>query len=212
MPCIRQSAAIVLVTAVLAGCATAPPAPVVTYARQDCPASPNLAAAISLVSRKPKAVYDVTTNLDATSPCLGEPGGASPYQVYALPPDAPFKTLTVGSVLEAGRLLPPKISILDRDGKVTRSFPDGDFFFRGAVYSVQFQPKAGEAYVLVTTDRAKIGKEYKSIAIGTTTTSGYTRGGAFSWTRGLDQAESRTFSFDGAVDVSVYDNRAEQTH
>ncbi|MDB5459296.1 MAG: hypothetical protein JWO72_1037 [Caulobacteraceae bacterium] len=206
MPCIREGIAIILTVTVLAGCATAPPAAVVTYAHKDCPASPDLSAAISLTPPKDKAVYSVTTRLDAMAPCLSRQDGASPYHVYALPEDAETKTVTVGSILEQTRLLPPQISILDREGKVRRSFSTADYFFRGTVYSVQFQPRAGDAYVLVATDPARVGQEYNSISIGTSTSSTYANGAAISWTSGVDQRVSRIFSYEGSVEVTLYNN------
>jgi hypothetical protein len=75
---------------------------------------------------------------------------------------------------------------------------------------VQFRPRAGEAYVLVSADPALVGQRYDSIVIATSTASAATAAGAFSWTTGVDGAQSRTFSYEGTIQVSVYDSDAEE--
>jgi hypothetical protein len=192
---------------VLAGCATPPPPPpLLTYAGSSCAAAPNLAGAISLTPKKPKTDYSVPALLDGAAPCLQAATGPTPYRVFALPPAPESKMLTVGAMLEGVRLVPPLVAVLDAQGHVTRSFSAQDLYFRGAVLSVMLQPRPGEAYVLVTTDRSRIGQRYDSIAIGTSTTSVYVApAGSMSWTTGTDQAQSRTFSYEGALNVDVHD-------
>jgi len=209
MQIIRISAAIAaILVSGLAACATAVNAPpaVVDYVRKDCPAAANLSEAIILTPDNEKAVFAVSTPVGVQTPCIHRHGRSSPYVAYALPADFEDKTLTVGAALEPARILSPDVSILDRQGKVTRSFSSADYFFRGLGYSVQFRPREGEAYVLVAVDPARVGRRYDSIAIGTNTTAVYAAGVVTSFTTGADDSYSRTFSYDGVVQVSVYDS------
>lgn len=188
-------------------CATTPPPPPITsFTRTDCAAAPDLASTISLTPEKPKASHAVITPLSAASPCLTRDGASGPYVVYALPTDFGDKTITVGSTLETGRLLAPDVTLLDRSGQVSRTFAKEDYFFRGPVFSVQFRPRVEEAYILVVADKARVGQKYDSISIGTSTTTVSTGYAVATWTSGVDSSHSRTFSYEGAVQVSVYDS------
>lgn len=202
-----RAAAALAVAATLAGCATAPPPPPVTaFTRSDCALSADLKAAVSLTPPKEKAAYAVVTPVGAATPCLDRDGVRAPYVVYALPAEHADKTITVGSTLEVGRLLAPDVALLGREGQVVRTFAATEYFFRGPVYSVQFRPRPEEAYVLVTADPKRVGQRYDSIAIGTSTTTVSTGYAVASWTSGVDASHSRTFSYEGAVQVSVYDS------
>jgi hypothetical protein len=88
-------------------------------------------------------------------------------------------------------------------GRVSRTFTPSDYFFRGPVYSVLFRPRAGEAYVLVTADAARVGQRYDSISIGTGSVY-FADGG--SWRYGVDASHSRVFSYEGAVQVIINDS------
>ena len=193
---------------VAAACATAPPPAVLTYGGAGCTPAPDLGKAISLVPKRPRPAYAVVTALDATAPCLTRAGGPSPYRLYALPGGLETKTLTAGAVLEQARLFAPDIAVLDSQGKVTRTFSTPDYLFRGAVYSVEFRPRPADAYLLVAADPTRVGQRYDSIAIGTSTTSTYANGMALSWTSGVDAKLSRTFSYAGSVEVTVFDSAA----
>jgi hypothetical protein len=194
----------------LASCATPtpPPPPVTTFARANCVAAPDLAAAVALTPEKQKAVYTITTPVKADTPCLSRPGGPSPYVLYALPADINDKTLMIGGVLEGARIVAPEVTLLDRQGGVARTFRASDYYFRGPVYSVEFTPRAGEAYALVTVDPSRVGQRYDSIAINTSTSSTYAAGTTVSWTSGVDTAQSRTFSYEGSVQATVLDSEA----
>ena len=64
---------------------------------------------------------------------------------------------------------------------------------------MQFRPRAGEAFILVTAEPALVGQRYDSISIATYTTATYVGAGAVTWTSGVDSAHSRVFSYEGAV-------------
>jgi hypothetical protein len=202
----RSSGAALLCASALAGCSTvAPPEAVTSFARQDCASAPDLSRATGLTPEKEKVEHVVTSPVGADAACVRSGGSARPYVLYAMPAEADDKTLTVGAVLEPRRLLAPEVSLLGRGGEVTRTFAPHEYLFRGQVYSVQFRPRPGDAYVLVTVDPARVGQRYDSIAIGTNSTAVYAAGVTAMVTTGVDNAQSRTFSYEGAVQVTVND-------
>ncbi|MGQ3040498.1 MAG: hypothetical protein ACT6TH_06865 [Brevundimonas sp.] len=194
--------------ALASACATAvPPSPaVLEYSRAGCPATPDLSTAISLTPKKETNGHIVTTVIGPESGCLQMGETSSPYALYALPSDIDDKTLSVGGVLEVLRILSPTVSVLGTDGAVRRTFAAEDYFYRGPVYSVQFRPEPGDAYVLVTTNPARVGQRYDSINVGTSTTAVYTGYGTANFTTGHEVNGSRAFSYEGAVQIIVYDS------
>lgn len=194
--------------ALASACATAvPPSPaVLEYSRAGCPTTPDLSAAISLTPKKETNGHIVTTVIGPESGCLQMGETSSPYALYALPSDIDDKTLSVGGVLEVLRILSPTVSVLGTDGAVRRTFAAEDYFYRGPVYSVQFRPEPGDAYVLVTTNPARVGQRYDSINVGTSTTTVYTGYGTANFTTGHEVNGSRAFSYEGAVQIIVYDS------
>lgn len=204
-------------TAALTGCATMPPPPPATleFAGRDCAAAPDLARALSLTPEKERALHVVTTQVGSATPCLRQDGRETSYLLYAIPADYEDKTLTVGGYLEPLRILSPKVSVLDSHGETSRTFRTDEFMYRGLNYSVLFRPRPGERFVLVTIDPGRIGQSYDSIVIGTSTTAaaapvtsalvaGLVGGGNI--TTGTDFGMSRTFSWEGAAQISVHDN------
>lgn len=200
--------AVVLGGALASACATAtPPAlAVLEYSRTDCAAAPDLTTAVSLTPKKETNGHIVSTVIGPDSPCLRAAEASSPYVVYALPADIDDKTLAVGGLLEPNRILSPTVAVLDASGVVRRTFAAEDYFYRGFVYSVQFRPQAGDAYVLVTANPARVGQRYDSINVGTSTTTVYTGFGTANFTTGHEATGSRAFSYEGTVQVIVYDS------
>ena len=198
--------------ATVAACATAaPPLPaVLAFDGAGCTAAPALAGALSLIPEEERARHSVETQVTALTPCLTRDGESVPYVVYARPSDTDDKTLAVGGLLEAMRIFAPSVSVLDRDGRVTRTFEAHDYMFRGPAYSVQFRPRAGDAYVLVTSQPALVGQRHDAIQIGTNTTTVYTGYGASNITTGWDANTSRHFSHEGVVQVLVHDTDTEE--
>lgn len=206
----------VLAFASLAACASMPPPPpaVLTFAGQNCAAAPELTSAISLTPEKERALHFVTTQVGAATPCLRRDGVDTAYVLYAIPSDYEDKTLTVGGHLEPLRILSPRVAVLDGHGETSRTFRPDEFMYRGLNYSVLLRPRAGERYVLVTQEPARVGQKYDSIVIGTSTTSaavpvsalaaGLVGGGSV--TMGTDVGMSRVFSYEGAVQVAVNDS------
>lgn len=201
----RKTAVAILGSALVAGCATTPPPPAATtYSAQNCASAPDLGTAASLTPESRRRIFRVGTPVDASTPCLRNGQGATPYVIYALPPAIEGTMIEVGAELEGARIFSPAISILDEDGRSVRSFDPSQYLYRGVMYSVQFLPQPGERFVLVTADPSRIGRNYDAVAISTSTTAIATPYAFASWTSGVDQSISRTFSYDGAVAAIVY--------
>lgn len=198
-------AALVCVTA--AACVTTPaPLAVLQYQRQDCTTTPDLTLAQSLTPERERSAITSATQVTATTPCIATAEGATtPYVVYALPADLDDKTITIGASLEAARVFAPHVALLDAQGVVTRTFERDQYMYRGVVYSVLFRPRAGESYALVTAEPALVGQRYDSINLATAT-SGAMAGPVYvSWTTGIDDTQTRVFSYEGTVSVTVHD-------
>ena len=215
MTSFRSLPAVLLVAATAAGCATstpiAIPAATLEYSRADCAATPDLTAPMSLTPDKERATFSVMAPVSPATPCLTRADGkTTPYVAFALPADHADKTVIVGTTLEPLHIMSPAVTILDRNGQVSRTFGAEDYMYRGAVYSVLFRPRETEAYVLVTADPSRVGQRYDSITVGVVTTTVYTGYGASNWSSGVEAAQSRTFSYEGTVQVQVADNDIEE--
>ncbi|QTC86887.1 MalM family protein [Brevundimonas pondensis] len=209
---LRTLGAVGLLGMTAAACATAapPPPPALTYARQDCSATPDLSTAVSLTPDKERAVHLVASPVGPETSCLVRAGVAAPYVLYALPADFGDKTLNVGSTLEHMRIFAPNVEILDGQGNVIRTFERREYFYRGPVYSVQFRPRPGEAYLLVTAAHDLVGQQYDAIQIGVASTVVTT--GLYSAViqTGTEAKQMRTFSYDGTVRVAINDTDTEE--
>ena len=193
-----------LAPALLAGCATAPvPPAALSYDGHHCDGTPDLGRAASLAPEDGRAIHTVTTPVDGFAPCLGSGASATPYLLYAIPP-IDVRMIEVGSHLEPARIFSLKVDLLDEGGNRVRSFAPEHYLYRGGILSVQFVPQSGERFILVTADPARIGQTRDAVAISTSTTAVWTGYGAATWTSGVDQNISRTFSYEGSVMAAVY--------
>ena len=203
----------VVLMAGMTACATATPPPpaLLQYSGQGCVTAPDLTGAISLTPPRERAEHVVSTVINGQTPCLIRQGRATPYVIYALPSDHDDKTLSVGGLLEGIRVFSPEIALLDAGGQVTRTFAPDEYFYRGPVYSIQFRPRESEAYVLVTSDGARVGEGYRSIVTGMQSTTVATPVVIFSINSGTEAGLNRTFSYDGTVQVSVFDSDTDES-
>jgi hypothetical protein len=118
--------------------------------------------------------------------------------------------LIVGGLLGYDRIFSPRVRVLDAEGRETRGFVDSDWFSRGPVYSVQFRPRPGDAFVVVSADPSRVGRTESAINVGTNTTVIYTGYGASNWTTGQERHATRVFAYDGEVRVTINDTDTEE--
>lgn len=197
----RRIFGLALVTSLSACTTTPPPAAVLSYSAIDCRATPDLATAIPLpLAAGKRSGESVRTPVDSSTPCLDINGSRSPYLLFAMPQTAQ-RLVEVGGAIEPARVFPPSVVILDENGTTLRTFAPTQYQNRGDRYSVQFTPREGERYILVTVDQSLVGSSYNAVATGTSTAyigTGY-------WTSGVDYTVSRTRSYHGTVVTTVYD-------
>ena len=193
------------------GCATAiaPLPPVLEYSGTDCQSTVDLTRAVSLTPQKETNGFVVVAQVGAASPCLRLGATSTPYALFALPTDYDDKTIAIGGSLEPLRIFSPEVAVLAADGTEIRTLAAADFFYRGTVFSVQFRPRAGEAFVVVKADSGRVGQHYDAINVGTNTTAVYTGYGVANFTNGVEANASRVFSYHGDVQVIVYDTDLE---
>lgn len=205
-----RAAAGLLLAAAATGCASTPPIPplepVTSIAGKVCDTAVSRAAPVNL-SPPPKETPEqhfVSHTFDQTTACIGGEAGERNYQVFELSGFTSGKLLTAGAPLDAKRVLAVKVSLLDRDGNVTRSFPREDYLFRGDTYSVQFRPRDTEAFVLIETDPALVGQERQSVATGMNGQYMSTgTGGGYTAYYGYDQKRAHVFSHEGKATIRI---------
>ena len=191
----------------LGACATPvpPQLPVLSYARADCAAQPDLAGAISLAPDKDKRIWTVNRPVAGDTPCLQRGGIAAPYLVLALPRAGSVRMVEIGSVMEGARVFSPAVVLLDGNGVETRSFAPDQYAVRTGLLSVQFSPSERDRYALVTVDPTRMGHSYDAITTGTGSTYvplGTT--GGMNWRSGHEWQSSRGFSYEGVMRANVY--------
>lgn len=198
--------AVALASAGLAGCVKSVPiAPAtLTFARTDCAAAPDIATAVSLMPEKDKKVWVVDRQMSASGPCLTQGGVSAPYMVFALPEAGRARVVELGAALDSGRVVSPRVVLLDETGAETRSFTRDQYMFRPGILSIQFVPQARERYALLTVDPEPIGQSHDTIVLGTSNTYVYTGYGATNWRSGQESMLSRGFSYEGPVRALVY--------
>lgn len=199
--------------ALLQACASTPPAPpptaVLAVSGKTCTSEPSIKDAISLMPEKPKVYYDVYTTIDAAKPCLTVETTSRNYVVYAIPAHGDNHTITVGGVQEAIRTFAPSISLLDADGKTTRTFGNDRLAVLGNMLGVQLRPLPTERFILVQSNPGLVGTAVSTLETRITVTQGYTPataysyGGSYQTQRGVEGTHNRVFSHEGQVHVTI---------
>lgn len=109
----------------------------------------------------------------------------------------------IGGGIEAKRIFAADVSTLDEAGKKMRHFDRETYFYRNAGYTVQFRPRVGERYVLVTAAPDLVGNSYDSIETGVAADAAYTAVGTIAMYTGVDRTQTRVFSYEGQVNTIV---------
>lgn len=197
----------------LQACATTPPPPppeaVTDLSGKTCQSDVSTKDAISLMPVKKAAYNTVATKVDAAKPCVGAEAAKANYVVYALPAHGENHTVTVGGAQEAIRTFAPTISVLNADGKVTRTFGDDRLVILGNLLGVQLKPMVDERYILVQSNHRLVGKAVSTLETRINVTQGYSPATAYSYgysystQRGVEGTHSRVFSHEGTVVVTI---------
>lgn len=195
-----RSAASLAGLVVLAGCAAPPkPAPPVllTLGDRQCVQAPDLAGA------RPLALGDehgVTVTFDAASPCViqGPPPGRV-YAVFRLPNSPGPYLVTVTSQPDGPSLFPPELAVLDAVGRPLRTVPGDKFAFHDATLFKIIRTHPGDAYLLVLSDGARIGRQNAQI-----TGSAEMHYVVFAtYTTGKEDQNSTIYAYSGQLVVTV---------
>ncbi|ESQ76688.1 hypothetical protein [Asticcacaulis sp. AC402] len=206
--------AVIVPLVILQACATVPPPPppmaVTDLSGKTCATEPSTTNAVSLTPVKKQIVHTVSTLVDVKSPCLSAGDGSlSNYVVYAIPASGENHTITVGGVQEAIRTFAPTVTLLQADGKVTRTFGEDRFALLGNTLGVQFRPLPAERFIVVQSNPGLVGQSVATVETRITSTYGYAAPTAYSYgysythERGADGKHERTFSHEGYISVTV---------
>lgn len=160
----RVVPSVLVLTALLAGCAHDPgPPPQVDLASVPCARSMDLAAAAPL-SFDPKNEKTVATVLNASSQCVESADGARAlYKLFALPKTSEPFILMVSASPWGNTLLAPRIALLDEKGSVKRSTTHADFTFRAHNLTALMRSHADETYLAVSSDTDVLGHSVSRI-------------------------------------------------
>lgn len=196
----------------LASCATtAPiiPIPVTDISSKTCSDTPDLASALALTPPKKRTDHFVNTIVDSTKACVKIDGKPANYVVYTLPNFPDNHTITIGGLQEQLRTFAPIISVLDKDGKVSRAITEDRLSVLGNTYGISIRPSANDKYILVTSNPILVGKEVSTHETRIAVTTGYsynpaTYGGtSYNQYHGVEGKALRTYSHEGTIAVTV---------
>ncbi|MBI3676191.1 MAG: hypothetical protein HY243_06200 [Proteobacteria bacterium] len=192
------------VFALLCGCATGPKAlaPLTTISAKECAAAPDLSTAAPLIFDGKKE-GSVAFEIGDTAPCLKNSAGAALYKVFALPPtDVPY-ILDVTSVAAGRTLFAPHVMLLASDGSLRRDYAGQAAEFRSTGLSVIVRSHVGEAYLVVASDPAMVGKTTDRILEATQVTTGSTGYATYQIHTGSEATNTYVFAHNGEVSVTL---------
>jgi hypothetical protein len=209
---IRSSLGGLALAGMVSACSTTPPPPppmaVAEITGKTCTDKPDLTKAIAMTPKRKAQLHNISTNMDAQSPCLNLDGKPSNYVVYALPEVPSNHTLTIGGAYEAMRILWPLVSVLNAEGQPIRSFSAERVANVGSTLGVQFRPADEARFVLVQTNPQSAGLEVKAFETQLITQTNYAYnpynyGGSYTTQYGWEGATVRKFSHEGVVSVTI---------
>jgi hypothetical protein len=198
--------------AVIAACTTTPPTPpaaaVTQISGKTCASAPVLSNALTLVPKRAAPTNNVVTDVGSASGCLSKDGKLSNYVVYALPANPENHTLTVGGQKEALRAFAPRVSLLDSDGGVVRTFEKDRLTNFGTTFSFQFRPSPQARYILVQSEPDMVGTVMSSFETTIVSNTAYAAnpygyGGTYTTQSGQEGSRTRSFSHEGKVVVYI---------
>lgn len=198
--------------ALLAACTTTPPVPpksaVLTLDGKNCEAQISVDNNLSLTPPKKAIMHEVSTEINIGSKCVETDGQKANYIVYAIPAAPQNHTITIGGSLDVLRTFAPDVSILDMNGKVSRTFAPDQYAYLGHIYGVQFRPGENDRYILVKSDPKLVGVEKSALETRVNVSTGYAAGvGGYGTTyntyTGTEAKKSRVFSHEGLISVTI---------
>ncbi len=184
-----------------------PPSPITEITNKTCDKEVNLTNAISLLPKKKNIINIVTTVIDSSKPCLTIDEKPSNYLVYSLPDHSDNHTITIGGQQELYRTFGSSVSLLDSNGKVTRSFADEKFATLGTIYGVQFRPSEQEKYIIIRSNPKLVGIKTSAnesrVLVGTGYSYNAYGGTTYNTYRGTEGTVERVYSHEGTVVVTI---------
>lgn len=154
--------AALIIAAACASTPAPPPAATLTFASTDgCSETLDAKSAQLVGVRKNQDSGNLTTEIDPASACQIVDGAEVPYALYRLPGSVDLSTVQAGGVMQMNRVFAAEVTTLDESLVPVRTFGPEAFMHRGGSWSVLFQPRSTERYVLVRADDDLIGDAYR---------------------------------------------------
>lgn len=158
--------AVLLLTILASGCATAPEVPpILSLDGRACAPQFDLVGARALPSQDSVAA---AITVDDKTPCWQSTDGQkSVYLAFRLPTAPGPYLASVTSTPQGKNLIPPRILVVDFYGNVLRQQPRENFFTHGAALSASIRLYPGDFALIVASDPASIGVQSSQILSAT---------------------------------------------
>jgi hypothetical protein len=143
-----------------------------------------------------------TVTLDTAAPCW-QPGGGekTPYAVFRLPEAKEPYLLGVTSVPIGQGLFPPRVFVLDTDGKTLRERPRSTFMFQGASLYSGLRVQPGERYALIVAETTSVGQNIAQ-TVGSVSAQVFSTGlVTFMTYTGNETVRGLTYAYNGTLNV-----------
>lgn len=201
----RESAWPVMAGVVLfmAGCAHAPPPPMLSISQNTCDAVPDMQHA-EPIAFNGRDEASISVQFDEKSACLeSTPGAKSVYKIYRLPQVQMPYLVSIASVPTEVAVFVPRIALLDPNGSLVREIPRDSLTFRNGNLSALFRSHVNDSYLLLASDGSEVGKSSQQV-LETTKTGMFGTGTLyFTVHTGDDRSRQLLYSHNGSVEITL---------
>ncbi|MBX3504900.1 MAG: hypothetical protein KF895_05435 [Parvibaculum sp.] len=189
----------------VASCANNAPdlSPLVQIAPASCTQEPNLGRALPVSFSAEGKIEAVRATISEQSPCLTVGEKKSLYEVFALPEAGQPIIVTVRSLPSTRGILPPRIVVLDKEGKVLRQIDRESIHFRGTALTAMLRTRPGDRYLVVSSDPDVVGTDISRVSGNVNQQMISTGAFMVPVYTGSESTASMTYAHNGTVDVSV---------
>ncbi len=148
-------------------------------------------------------------SIDPTKHCfINSNGKLTSGILFSLPEFRPGYYVSISSLAKADSILPLRVQTLDHGYRVRRTLSPERVFYRGAALSgsVFFNSSdIADRFLLVSAEPTLIGQTTEHMVLASQTTTLAAGALFFSFTNGTESVVSRTFTFNGELEISVGD-------
>ena len=174
--------------------------PMLTVSALDCVSFPALANATPL-----PVTGKTSLAMTAATPCLSDGQGLKRlYALFQLPDaNSLAYTVSVASIAQGQSVFAPQITLLNALGEPIREISSETLQFRGGSLTGLFRSRAGEQYLLVTSNPNAVGLRFSRTAQAVSSSTVAAGGGFVNVHTGMDTTTDYVFAHSGKIEVSI---------